>query len=86
MPRHILPHAVGLLLSAPLFTGCGSQPTVVEAPRLTVPQSLLSCAGQPEPPQANADDATLAHWILDLAAAGDDCRARLAAVARTLGQ
>ena len=86
MPRHVPPHAACLLLCVPLLTGCGSNPTVVEAPHLAVPASLLSCAGQPEPPASGADDTALAHWILDLAAAGDDCRGKLGSVAKVLQQ
>lgn len=84
MPRHVPPPVACLLLCAPLLTGCGSNPTVVEAPRLAVPASLLSCTDQPAPPAPGTDDAALAHWILDLAAAGDDCRGKLGAVAKVL--
>ena len=85
MPHHILTRAMPLLPCALLLTGCASSlPNVVEAPRLTVPASLLACAGQPEPPATEADDTVLAHWILDLAAAGDDCRGKLSAVAKVL--
>jgi len=83
MAHRILVLAMPLLPCALLLTGCaGNPPNVVEAPRLTVPVSLLSCAEQPDPPAAGADDTALARWILDLAAAGDDCRGKLAAVAR----
>lgn len=68
-----------------LLTGCGSSPPrLAEPPRLTVPASLLSCAPQPELPATGTDDAVLARWILDLAAAGDDCRTRLDAVAKVV--
>lgn len=49
-----------------------------------VPPSLATCAPQPEPP-ANADDTDVANFILDLAAAGEDCRAKLAAVVKVIG-
>jgi len=85
MPHHILPRAMPLLPCALLLTACGSSlPNIVEAPRLTVPASLLACAAQPEPPPPGTDDTVLAHWILDLASAGDDCRGKLAAVAKVL--
>ena len=84
MPHHILSRAMPLLPCALLLTACGSSLNTVEAPRLTVPASLLACATQPEPPAAGTDDTALAHWILDLASAGDDCRGKLGAVAKVL--
>ena len=81
MPRHLPPLALLPPLFALLSTGCASPPRIVEAPRLIVPASLLACADQPNPPAPFNDDAQLAGWIVDLAAAGDDCRERLAAVA-----
>lgn len=85
MAHHRLPSARTLLPCVLLLTGCGSNlPELAEAPRLVVPASLLSCAPQPEAPATGTDDATLARWILDLAAAGDDCRTRLDAVAKVV--
>lgn len=73
MPRPRLSVLLCLLCGL-LSTGCApSPPTIV---RQVVPPSLLTCQPQPAPPDA-PDDATLAGWILDLAAAGDDCRGRL---------
>ena len=48
-----------------------------------VPASLLSCAPEPAVP-ASPDDTALARLIIDLAEAGADCRARLAAVRMVL--
>lgn len=85
MAHRILPRAIPLLPCVLLLMGCASNPPVIaEAPRRTVPASLLSCAAQPQPPAAFVDDTALAHWILDLAAAGDDCRGKLAAVAHVV--
>lgn len=84
MLRHILMRAMPLLPCVLLLTACAGQPVVTEAPRLVVPPSLLSCQEQPQPPADGADDTALAHWILDLAAAGDDCRGKLAAVRRVV--
>lgn len=67
-----------LLLSSLLLTGCGPGAPVLV--RQAIPPSLLVCQGQPEPPPAPFDDTALALWIVDLANAGADCRARLAAV------
>jgi len=63
-----------LLLCAPLWMGCANAP-----PQLVVPPSLLACRAEPPVPPA-PDDQVLARWILDLAEAGEDCRARLVAV------
>ncbi len=85
MPRLVPLPATPLLLCALFLTGCGTTPPLAaDGPRTPVPPSLLTCAAQPEPPAPGADDRSLAQWILDLAAAGDDCRSRLRAVARVL--
>jgi hypothetical protein len=69
------------LLSALLSTGCAAPlPPPVQVERLSVPAELLACPPQPEPP-ASPDDRALAGYILDLADAGDDCRAKLGRVA-----
>ena len=74
-----------LLASAPLLIGCGS--TLPEAPvvltqirveRQFVPDALTHCAPEPEAP-ARTDEA-VANYIVDLATAGRDCRAKLAGV------
>jgi len=59
------------------WTACAGPPPVLV--RQPVPPSLLACQPQPDPP-ASPDDTTLALWIVDLAAAGEDCRARLGSV------
>jgi hypothetical protein len=46
---------------------------------VVVPASLLTCAPEPAIPPA-PDDRALASLLIDLAEAGADCRARLAAV------
>lgn len=80
MHPHRLP-ALLCLLSATLSPGCASSVPVVV--RQKVPPSLLACQPQPAPPEA-ADDQALALFILDLAAAGDDCRGRLLRVKELL--
>lgn len=50
------------------------------APRPAVPASLLACRDQPTPPAVLAADSALADYILDLADAGADCRAKLSAL------
>lgn len=56
------------------WTGCAPVP-----PPLVVPPTLLACLPAPAVPDA-PDDPALARWVLDLAEAGEDCRARLARV------
>jgi hypothetical protein len=77
--------ALTALLSALLLTGCAdTPPQVALAPRPDVPPDLLACQDQPEPPDQFREDADLAYWIIDLAAAGDDCRSRLLHVREVL--
>lgn len=72
------------LLCALLSTACASSPPAILRPE--VPASLLQCQPQPAPPPEPIADADLAVWILDLAAAGDDCRGRLARVRGLVGK
>ena len=64
-----------LLLFCGLSTACATpEPVVV---RQVIPPALLSCQPEPEPPAVLRDDSELAYWVIDLAAAGADCRAKL---------
>ena len=67
--------AIAVIASAAL-AGCSG----------TVPKSLLFCVDQPkspaEDPAATENDAAL--YVVDLAAAGQDCRANLGSVRRIL--
>lgn len=69
------------LLSVLPLMGCGDGPAVLV--RQEVPPALLACQPQPAPPEA-PDDTALALWIVDLAGAGEDCRAKLASVGELL--
>ena len=78
-----------LLLSAlaPLLlsTGCaGSKPpqviTRLQVEKVEIPPALLACLPDPEIPDNVMGDAELADYLLSLWQAGDDCRAKLAAV------
>ena len=81
MPR-LFPLGAPLVPLCALFsTGCASPPVPVALPRPSIPASLLTCQPQPEPPRPDVTDAVLAGWIVDLAAAGQDCRDRLRALA-----
>ena len=91
LPPADIPAASALGEGAALRHGClkvggkdahhTAGPEVSQAPRLDVPPSLLACQVEPEVPAPLRDDAELAYWIVDLTAAGRDCRAKLAAVA-----
>ena len=59
----------------PLLTACAPQGGAMVRPE--VPASLLECLPQPAPPAVLRDDVDIAYFILDLAAAGADCRAKL---------
>jgi hypothetical protein len=47
--------------------------------RLSIPDALLICADQPEPP-ATASQRDVAEFVVNLADAGEDCRSKLASV------
>ena len=75
-----------LLLSATLLAGCGanrpSSDTLI-APRVS--PLLLACQSAPTAPDATSyTDVDLASYIVDLFAAGQDCRDKLAAVNHVL--
>lgn len=77
LPPRLLP-ALMLCLSALSLTGCGAVVAPqVRAERLEVPDSLLACLPEPQPPGDPVTDADLARWVLALAEAGEDCRGRL---------
>jgi uncharacterized lipoprotein YmbA len=59
------------------LAGCASTTPVV-------PPTLLACAAQPKSPadQAGATQRDVALYVVDLAAAGDDCRSKLGSVRR----
>lgn len=61
--------------------GCAANRAAVEPP----PAALLTCAPSPEPPERITTQRDVAGFIVDLYAAGDDCRSKLGAVATYLG-
>lgn len=71
--RSRAPARIALPFVLPL-AACANAP-----PALVVPESLLACRAAPAVPEV-VDDPALARWVVDLAEAGEDCRARLAAV------
>ena len=83
MLRSLRPARTALLF-APLWTACAASPPPLPV-RLAVPSSLLVCQAQPEPPARLNGDADLAYYIMDLAAAGGDCRGKVDALRGLLG-
>ena len=85
MPRR--PRRVALLLPllcVPLARCAPApEPTLV---RPAVPPALLACAPAPAAPDLNVPrwDQVLGRYLLDLGAAGADCRGKLRAVGRLL--
>ncbi len=82
MRRPLLRALSCLLPFVPLLTACSGPPVPVVV-RPAVPPGLLACASQPPVPNLAGPrwDLSLALFIVDLSAAGADCRAKLAAVA-----
>lgn len=50
--------------------------------KIEVPASLLTCSPEPVAGTAWINQRDVARYLVDLAAAGDDCRRKLAAVRR----
>lgn len=73
-----------VLLFVWCLTSCAPPAPVIV--RQEVPAALLECQPQPVPPDPLRDDADLAYFIVDLAAAGADCRAKLERVKTLVGQ
>ncbi len=71
------------LLCCALLTRCAPAPEPVVV-RPDVPATLLTCEAAPVAPDLNVPrwDQVLAGYLLDLGAAGDDCRAKLRAVGK----
>jgi len=63
---------------------CAACASVPPAPPPEIPAQLLTCAPAPEVPGEGATQRDLALFILDLDAAGQDCRAKLTGVRRLL--
>lgn len=72
--------ALVILAFAVTLASCARPPASV------VPQALLQCAPQPKSPadKAGVTQREVALFVVDLAAAGDDCRSKLGSVRRIL--
>lgn len=67
------------ILALVILAGCSSVRTS------TVPDALLICQAQPPSPKAGTQrDAAL--YVVDLAAAGQECRSKLGSVRRILNE
>lgn len=77
--RFALPILGVLVLIGLLFGGCAKPRPAIEVTGPTVPDQLLACKPEPSPP-ATGTQRGVAHYVLDLAEAGDDCRTKLGAV------
>ena len=64
------------------LTACASPAplTEIRVERVEIPAPLLRCAEEPPIPSSGGAWAEFLGWIVDLRAAGEDCRARLAAI------
>lgn len=82
LSRRLVPAVLPFAL---LLTACAGPPAVVMAPRPQIPASLRSCRAEPVPDVAMTDDSVLARYIVDLANAGRDCRAKLGALSGAVG-
>lgn len=74
-----------LLVSASLLiasSACSAPEPLTElrVERIAIPAPLLSCDNEPPAPKQGATWAEFFGWIVDLRAAGDDCRAKVEAI------
>lgn len=67
------------LIALTVLAGCAKPSPAIEVAGPTVPDQLLTCQPEPTPP-ATGTQRGVAHYVLDLAEAGDDCRTKLGAV------
>lgn len=69
---------LSMLFVATILAGCSSTGRTT-----TVPGQLLTCSPQPKAPAAGTQR-DVGLYVIDLAAAGDDCRSKLGSVRRIL--
>lgn len=60
--------------------------TEIRYERQDIPASLLACRVEPGAPAADGSDEAAANYVIDLAIAGRDCRAKLDAVRGLVNQ
>lgn len=77
--RFALPTLGILVLLGLILGGCAKPSPAIEVAGPTVPDQLLTCRDEPTPP-ATGTQRAVALYVIDLAEAGDDCRAKLGAV------
>ena len=68
------------LVAVLLLSGCTTTTRVVETPLSErIPTSLLGCRSKPIPSSLDRQS-NVARWVVDLDAAGEDCRSKLQAI------
>jgi len=77
-----MPLAIAIIL-----TGCQSVPKEIVVERVVerkieIPNSLLTCSAEPVAGSTWIRERDVAQYMVKLAAAGEDCRTKLAAVRR----
>ena len=79
---------LGALLSTAFLTACASPAplTEIRVERVEIPAPLLRCADEPPVPQSGGTWAEFFGYVVDLRAAGEDCRAKLAAIRARQGE
>lgn len=83
-----------VIVIALFFGGCATAPTVslseiqtqqsIQAGKTSISPQNLTCRPEPRSPGGDATDRQAAAFVLDLAAAGRDCRSKLQAVRETI--
>lgn len=77
------------MLAAFMLTGCQSTPKEIVVEKIVerkieIPNSLLTCSAEPVAGSTWIRERDVAQYLVKLAAAGDDCRTKLAAVKRII--
>lgn len=80
----------GILLAVVAMSGCQTTKEIVVDKvverKVEVPNSLLTCSAEPVAGSTWISQRDVAQYLVKLAAAGEDCRMKLAAVRRLVQQ
>lgn len=84
-PRPVAFHAHGLRIAKSVAVSAATALALAgcATPALLVPDQLLSCTAQPPAPSAGTQR-DVSIYVVDLAAAGEDCRTKLGSVRKLL--
>lgn len=79
--------AIAFAFLASLLAGCAARPaTVVRTPLAErIPPSLTTCAARPDPGEADRQS-DVAAFVVELDAAGEDCRGKVEAIRRIVAE